>query len=220
MPTAARFLDSAEQSEVMKIFRGSLDFTKILISDGLGFQGRGFTVAVPISSGWHVVMLMGDLCSWATRPRSDTLIHELAHAWQSQHHGSDPTAFMKNSVGCQARALADLLVAKAAAATAATTAAILRGVIMPGTLARIARTAAAAEDVSAYAYIPGRAFSAYAAEQIAQQVEHTYNGRGRPTPTVISTILSVSPHARSTDNEASLRVISFHRKSTPGVIFV
>jgi hypothetical protein len=122
VPTAARFLDAAEQSEAMTVYHGSLDFTKILITDSLGFLRRKFTVAVPLSIGSHVVIIMGDLCSWVTRPRSATLIHELAHAWQSQHYGSDPEAFMKNSVECQIRALA------------------------------------AAGDVSAYAYVPGKPF--------------------------------------------------------------
>jgi hypothetical protein len=163
--------------------------------------------------------MMGDLCSWATRPRSATLIHELAHAWQSQHHASDPQAFMKNSVECQVRALADVPIAKAAAASASTAAAVRRGVMDPVALASIGRSAAAAEDVSAYAYVPGRPFGEYAAEQIAQQTEDTYLGRGRPTASIVPTIRSVSANARSLDNESSLTVISFHRRSTPKVVF-
>jgi peptidoglycan hydrolase-like protein with peptidoglycan-binding domain len=219
VPTTARFLTAAEQSEAMKVYSGSLDFTKILISDGLGFQGRPFTVAAPLASGSHVVMNLGDLGSWETRPRSNTLIHELAHAWQSQHHGSDPAAFMKNSVLCQARALADLPIAKAEAAAAASAAAVSRGVLDPRTLASIAQKAADAEDVSPYAYIPGKTFGDYAAEQIAQQVEDAYRGGGRPTPGVLPVIRSVSANVRSRNNETSLGVTSFHRKSEAGVVF-
>jgi peptidoglycan hydrolase-like protein with peptidoglycan-binding domain len=219
VPTTARFLTADEQREAMTVYGGSLDFTKILISDGLGFQGRGFTVAVPLTSGSHVVMNMGDVSPWHTKPRSNTLIHELAHAWQSQHHGSDPRAFMENSVLCQARALADLPIAKAAAAAAATEAAVRRGVFDPRRLAAIAQAAAAGEEVSAYAYIPGRAFAGYAAEQVAQQVEDGYAGTGRPTPVILTTIRSVAANVRSADNEASLRVISFHRRSARGVVF-
>jgi hypothetical protein len=219
VPTTARFLTPDEQREAMTVYGGSLDFTKILISDGLGFQGRGFTVAVPLTSGSHVVMNMGDVSPWHTRPRSNTLIHELAHAWQSQHHGSDPRAFMENSVLCQARALADLPIAKAAAGAAATEAAVRRGVFDPRRLASIAQAAAAAEDVSAYAYVPGRPFAGYAAEQVAQQVEDGYAGSGRPTPVILTTIRSVAANVRSPDNEASLRVISFHRRSARGVVF-
>lgn len=217
LPTAARFLDAAEQSEARTIYGPSLDFTKILIADGLGFQKRMSTVAVPLSAGSHVVMMMGDLCGWATRPRSATLIHQLAHAWQSQHHGSDAQAFMKNSVVCQVRALAALPSAKAAAAAKAAVAAIRR--VVPITLAAIGAEAFEAEDVSAFAYVPGKPFREYAAEQIAQQVEDAYTRTGSPTPVIASTIRSARAHARSLDNESSLTVISFHAKSTPRVIF-
>jgi peptidoglycan hydrolase-like protein with peptidoglycan-binding domain len=218
LPTTARFLTAAEQAEATTVFGASLDFSKILIADGTGFQDRPFTVAVPVSGSFFVVMLLGDLNPWHTRPRSHTLIHELTHAWQSQHAG-DPTAFMKNSVRCQAGALADLPIAKAAAGAAASAAAVGRGVFDPIALARIAAAAAAAEDVSAYAYIPGRPFTGYAAEQIAQQVEDGHSGAGRPTPGVLTTIRSVSANVRSPANEASLGVTSFHRKSTSGVVF-
>jgi outer membrane protein OmpA-like peptidoglycan-associated protein len=217
LPTAARCLTPAEQSFAMGTYAGSLDFTKILIADGLGAEERPFTVAVPTSVGWHVVMLLGDILrSWVG---SGTLIHELAHAWQSQHHGSDPTAYMKNSVECQMKALADIPIAKAAAAAAAVEIAIARGVFDPRTLAGIGSAAAGRENSSSYAYVPGKSFGAYAAEQIAQQVEDSFSRTGRPTPGILSVIRSVSANVPSTDNRASLRVISFHRKSTPGVVF-
>ncbi len=218
LPTAARCLTPPEQSFAMGTYAGSLDFTKILIADGLGAVERPFTVAVPTSVGWHVVMLLGDISrSWVG---SGTLIHELAHAWQSQHHGSDPTVYMKNSVECQVKALADIPIAKAAAAAAAVKIAIDRGVFNPRTLAGIGSAAADRESSSSYAYVPGKSFGAYAAEQIAQQVEDSFNRTGRPTPAVLSVIRSVSANVPSADNRASLSVISFHRKSTPGVVFL
>jgi putative peptidoglycan binding protein len=218
LPTTARFLTPPEQAEATTVFGGSLDFSKILIADGTGFQNRQFTVAVPVAGSFHVVMLLGDLNPWHTRPRSHTLIHELVHAWQSQHAG-DPTAFMKNSVSCQVRALADLPIAKAAASAAATAAAVGRGVFDPVALARIGAKAFADEDVSAYAYIPGKPFGDYAAEQIAQQVEDGHKGVGSPTPGIVTTIQRVGANVRSPTNEASLTVISFHRSSTPRVVF-
>jgi hypothetical protein len=218
LPSVARFLDAEEQREAMSVYGGSLDFTKILITDGLGFRGAAFTAAVPLSAGFHVAMNLGDLCSWASKPRSHKLIHELAHAWQSQHHGSSPVAFMDNSVKCQALALADLPVAKGVAGVKATKSAIASGIINPRDLARIFATAAAAEDVSAYAYFPERRFGEYAAEQIAQQVEDSYRRLGTATPGVLSIISSVSANVRSLDNEKSLTVTipdGFHRKSEP-----
>lgn len=219
LPTSVRFLNAPEQSEAITVFDRSLDFTKILISDGLGFEERQFTVAVQLASGWYVVMNLGDLASWASpQGRSKTLIHELTHAWQSQHHGSEPRRFMLNSVGCQALALADIPPAKAAAAARATEIALASGVQNPFTLARIGRAAFAAEDVSAYAYIPGKAFTEYAAEQIAQQVEDAYASHSSTAP-VLAVIQSVGANVRSLDNERSLTVVSFHRKSTPRVVF-
>ena len=107
LPSNLRPLSDPEQKEAIPVFGGSLDFTKILISDGLGLGGSYFTVAVPSfilsappKTNWYVVMNMGDLLAWEHRRRSEVLIHELTHAWQSQHH-SNPTAFMLNSVVCQ-----------------------------------------------------------------------------------------------------------------------
>lgn len=186
LPTRARFLDPAEQAEAMTVFRGSLDFTKIVITNGLGYNGRRFTVAVRLSSGWHVALNMGNVGCWASRPRSETLVHELVHAWQSQHHGSDPRAFMTNSLACQALAEAQT---------------VMRG-----------------GRYSAYAYIPGKPFGEYAAEQVAQQVEHRYARRGHPTPAVITTIQSVGANMASADNASSLKVISAHKLGAPGVV--
>jgi hypothetical protein len=126
---------------------------------------------------------------------------------------------MTNSVRCQIAAIIDLPAAKTAAGAAASAAAIRRGVLDPTRIAAAAAAAAAAEDVSAYAYIPGKPFDEYAAEQIAEQVEDSYTPKGTPTATVIAHIRSLSAHARSPDNERSLTITSFHRKSTPGVVF-
>jgi peptidoglycan hydrolase-like protein with peptidoglycan-binding domain len=219
VPTSARCLSLSEQLVANLTFGASLDYSRIFISNGVGFSGRPFTVAVPLGGKFFSVLLLGDLNPWDTVGRSDDLIHELTHSWQSQHHGSDPTAYMQNSVICQALALADLPIAKAAAGTNATAAAIRRGVFDPATLAGIAAAAASAESTSSYAYIPGRPFADYAAEQIAQQVEHGHLGLPSATPIVLSTIKSVAMNARSVDNEKSLGVTAFHRKSTPGVVF-
>ena len=47
---------------------------------------------------------VGDTASCWASTRPGDLIHELTHAWQSQHH-RDSTAFMANSVKCQSRSL-------------------------------------------------------------------------------------------------------------------
>ncbi|WP_227370552.1 S8 family peptidase [Halomonas sp. M20] len=187
-PSRLRFLDPAEQAEARTVYGASLDFSHILITDGLGCGGRPFTVAFPVSGDWWIAMNQGSIASFATRPRSDTLIHELAHAWQSQHHGSDPTAFMQNSMINQA----------AAAAMSA----------MPG------------GEASAYAYIPGKPFGEYAAEQIAEQIEDSYNSTGSPTPAIVSHVSSVASGVADAANQISLTVMNgFERRSTAGVIW-
>ena len=186
-PRNLRFLSAAEQTEARSVYAGSLDFSRIIITDGLGCGGRPFTVAFPVGSDWWVALNQGTVASFATRPRSDTLIHELAHAWQSQHHGSDPTAFMRNSIINQAGAAA---------------------------------LTALGQEASAYAYIPGKPFAEYGAEQIAEQVEDSYNGTGSPTPAVARHVRSVAAGVADPDNERSLTVnTAFERRSTSGVVW-
>jgi hypothetical protein len=171
-----------------------------------------------VGRGPFVILLMGDTASCLASTRPGDLIHELTHAWQSQHH-RDSTAFMENSVKCQAAALADIPIAKVAAAKNAMAADGRRGERNLAVLKRIGVQAAQDEDTGAYAYLPGRAFGLYAAGQIAQQVEGHYLRRGRPTPGVLSVIAGKPPGRAVAENTTSLEVLSFHRKSTPGVIF-
>lgn len=186
-PTNLRFLSAAEQAEARSVYGSSLEFSRIIITDGLGCGRRPFTVAFPVGSDWWVALNQGSVASFATRPRADTLIHELAHAWQSQHHGSDPTAFMRNSMINQAAAAA---------------------------------LSAIGQEASAYAYIPGKPFAEYGAEQIAEQVEDSYNGTGSPTPAISRHVRSVAAGVADPDNEASLSVsTAFERRSTTGVIW-
>jgi hypothetical protein len=218
-PTTLRFLFLHEQAFASRTFGRSLDFSGILISNGLGFKGRPFTIAVPSARGFVGVMLVGPAAARCMVSGRDgaLLIHELTHAWQSQHH-SNPTEFMDNSVRSQAAALADLPAAKAAAGTRATAAAVLAGVTDPVRLARIARAAAAAEDTSAYAYVPGGPFGGYAAEQIAQQVEDNFTGR-HTAPRILPTIRGATAGAVVPDNVTSLGTARHERKSTPRVVF-
>ena len=93
------------------MYGSGLDFTRrILITDELAAsEPESLLLAVELASGgWHVVMMIGDVLFGKSdallRPsttccrRSVDLIHELAHAWQSRHHGTDPTlpSFVKD----------------------------------------------------------------------------------------------------------------------------
>jgi hypothetical protein len=199
LPTAIRFLDAHEQKVARSVFSSSLDFSRILITNGKGFGGSYFTIAIPVNGITYVVIMMGDVCSWAPNPalpnngmsRTKILIHELTHAWQSQHHGSNPQAYMVNSVSCQAAAAA------------------LQGLSAYTPVPIYA---------SAYAYVPDKPFTTYGVEQIAQQVEDNFSGR-RSNPIIMKEIISVGPHVRSRPNEISSEVIGFEERSTPGVIW-
>ncbi len=169
VPSNLRLLTAQQQATARRVYRDSLDFSKIYISDGLGFQGRGFTVAI----GGQVVINCGTFS-----PSTRLLIHELAHAWQSQHNPSDPRAFMTNSVASQG-------------------------------LAEVAKGLGLG-DASPYAYVPGKPFADYGAEQIAQQVQ---NGE---VP-IISHVASVPKNAPDAANVASLNMPRWEIIRAPGV---
>ena len=86
LPTTARFLDPAEQTEAITVFGSSSRFQKILITDGIGAKAttggpsRKFTLAVKLASGWHVALMMGDVRCWASKPRSVRLIQRAGDA--------------------------------------------------------------------------------------------------------------------------------------------
>ncbi len=104
LPTGLRRITAAERGVATPVFGTSLNFVRILISDGLGGFGRPFTafVKLPLLGGF-VVLNCGPGFSGTGNP--DLFIHELTHAWQSQHH-PNPFQFMVNSAASQALAAA------------------------------------------------------------------------------------------------------------------
>jgi len=106
LPTGLRFLDSTERTMATGIYGGSLNFSKILLSDAVGGGGRPFTTYVPspvsgIDGG--TVINIGPTAYATPGSNRNLLIHELAHSWQSQHH-PNPAQFMVNSIASQAGA--------------------------------------------------------------------------------------------------------------------
>jgi|GEM_PF-2770634 len=82
------------------------------------------------------------------------------------------------------------------------------GAYMVNSLA--SQAAAAAAGGSAYCYLPGKPFWAYAAEQIAKQVEHG-------VPEIVAHVRAVAAGGRDADNIRSLTVPRWELPDTPGV---
>jgi hypothetical protein len=78
-----RFMTGPECKEADRVFKGSLDFTKVRIADDLGAGDRPYTGAMSSAFTLHV----GDMYNgilWSPEYTA-TLMHELTHAWQGQH---------------------------------------------------------------------------------------------------------------------------------------
>jgi hypothetical protein len=101
-----RPLKPAEFSLAFTVFATSLNYASILISDALGLKGAPFTMYIGSPGGGMptagvIVLNLGPDFSGTADPL--TFIHELTHAWQSQHH-INPYQFMINSIASQAKA--------------------------------------------------------------------------------------------------------------------
>jgi uncharacterized protein DUF4157 len=97
-----RCLTGPEVATAVSVFGSSLDLTRIRISDSLGAGGApwtnfSFSPTNPLANG--TCLNLGGSFSNAT------LIHELTHSWQSQHH-VDPTQYMVNSALSQGLSIA------------------------------------------------------------------------------------------------------------------
>lgn len=189
-------LSAAQIAVATPIFGTSINFTFVFLSDFKGFSGRAFTVAV----GPFIVMNCGTFT-----PANGTLIHELTHVWQAQHH-SDNTAFMVNSVASQALARTQN-----------------EGLALLDPTLKSAPKFPTQFPRSPYACMTGRPFSEYAAEQIAKQVERNF-GAAAGSPIALATDPIVA-HIRSAakgidaDNETGLKTTRTEDKRTPGVLF-
>jgi hypothetical protein len=168
MPTRARCLDPLELAIAKPIYQNSLVYDDIFISDGFGGGGNPFTIALELGGRWIVILNVGPgAYADPAYSKKSVLIHELAHAWQSQHHPK-PWQFMLNCTECNA-----------AAAVATRVDAASRN--------KWVKTATGMPDIgtgeaSSYAYVPGLPFGEYAGEQIAEQVEDFfYPPRGLET---------------------------------------
>ncbi len=116
MGKRVRPLNGRELQDARSVFGDSIDYVRVLVSDKLGVGDRAYCelcyyepekqtfgdrVKVPfnILNAGKRDKTSGEL--WDQYPRQ--LLHELTHAWQSQH-AADPHAYFKNSMKNQALA--------------------------------------------------------------------------------------------------------------------
>ena len=175
---------SSVESFATKVFGASLNIDRVFMSSITGAKGRPFTTAVPADPvtakniGVAAGLIIQILNVGADRTES-TIVHECAHAWQSQHH-SNPVAFMGNCVACQGKA-ATLNIAAGAF----------------DEKVRSHPDFPTDFPFSAYGFQAGRAFADYGGEQIAQQIE-------RGEAPIRSKASGVSAMAVDADNVKSL----------------
>jgi hypothetical protein len=184
-----RMLNRIQKDMAEPYFGDSLDFSSIFISNKIGAQGRPFTMAFPDENQTVQILNLGSF-----DPHPNDLIHELAHAWQSQHH-PNAYAFMSAAVKCQGAAAA-----KNAAEVASDPNIMLHGewpVQFPFT---------------AYAYAPGSDVDSYGAEQVANAVEH---GDG----TVCATMRAAGRNVANSKNITSLTLVQYGDRRTSGIVF-
>ena len=202
--TVTQLMGSHWEKRARAVYGHSLFYDRIFLSSALGLQNRAFALPVfipPTSAllipslplgGWVQVLNVGK------QPSLSTIIHELGHAWQSQHH-FEGGAYLKNCLACQAAALAANEVI---------------GVLDAGVKSN--SDWPVNFPMSAYAYIPGGPFGIYGGEQIAQQIE---NGE----PHIVSYAKGIPPGMTDPSNSLSLGVglqnmRQMEDRRAPGVI--
>jgi hypothetical protein len=184
-----RRLDEVQIGKAKKVFGDSIDFSSVFITDRAGLGNRPFTMAFKDTNEIVQIINFGTFA-----PNDDTLIHELAHVWQSQHH-SDKFRFMVNAVDCQAGAVV------VNSAEVFSDPDVLLHKDHPVQFPR-----------SAYAYTPGLDLDQYAAEQMANAIEHEEK-------LVVDHAKSITLNAVDSKNVSALTKVQFADRRIPGVKF-
>src|SRR5689334_17714423 len=103
---SVRPLSTAEITEAKKVFRNTLPYGQITISNALGAGGAPFTIALPTFFGaWSYQVNLGASGFSSALTMAATFIHELTHVWQGNHSFWPPN-FMLNSLFHQGLAIA------------------------------------------------------------------------------------------------------------------
>jgi hypothetical protein len=181
-------LTAAQKATASRVFGRSVNLERVFLSKFRGAENRPFTLAFALPGVLSLVIGLPSVyiinCG-SFNPRSSVLIHELTHVWQSQHH-TNPFQYVHNSLASQAQAVA---------------------------LNLSVGSSNPRFPFSPYAYIPGKAFSDYAAEQIAKQAE-------KGVAPIVAHIASVtSAPLPDTDNETGLATPRCESRTGAGVQF-
>ena len=184
-----RMLTDPQKATLQPYFGDSIDYSTVFISDKSGAQGRPFTVAFPDTNQTVQIINAGSFA-----PSDRTLIHEMMHVWQSQHH-SDKYAFMKAAVKCQA-----------AAAAANVTAAANNPMIALNSEWPVQY------PFSAYAYSLGTDLDGFGAEQAANAVEHGNS-------TVCKSVKAAGKNSVNSKNTTSLTLTQYGDRRTAGIVY-
>ncbi|HWB04425.1 MAG TPA: peptidoglycan-binding domain-containing protein [Verrucomicrobiales bacterium] len=184
-----RMLTETQKNTLHPYFGDSLDYSTVFISDKSGAQNRPFTMAFPDTNQTVQIINCGTF-----NPKDTTLIHEMMHVWQSQHH-ADKYAFMKAAVACQA----------AAAGKNATE-------VVSDPDVMLHHEWPIQYPYSAYAYLTGSDLDAYGAEQAANAVEHGNS-------TVCMTVKAAAKNSVNAKNTTSLSLTRYGDRRTPKITF-
>jgi hypothetical protein len=81
----ARVLAQREIKIAKSVFKKTIDYSRVYVSDGLGLQGRPYTIPVPMTNPRKYMIYVGEQgYTGMSFLQSDKnlLIHELTHVWQ------------------------------------------------------------------------------------------------------------------------------------------
>lgn len=183
-----RSLTSSQIADARAVYGSSIDFSKVFISSVSGLNKRPFTVAIGVGSMAIQVMNCGTFF-----PTPSTLIHELAHVWQSQH-SYNPKRYMTAAVLCQAAAV------KANHSAASSDPSVV-----------VHKDHPVDYPFSAYAFFPKVRLGLYGAEQMAQACEIGDKG-------IRAYVSSIPANTVDPENEASLNLCTYADRRSKGVL--
>lgn len=97
-----RLIKQREADQARKVFRETIPYGRVFVSNGLGFQQRAYTIPHPLMPGFYIIHIGQDGYTNAVSSNSEkTFIHELTHVWQG-HNNIFPFGYVFNSIWHQA----------------------------------------------------------------------------------------------------------------------